>query len=162
MNDSKPIDKINLKVYDIVSYVETKGHCNIMRFEPGTYSKLSLIRTDSEKTIIDNISKSNMCSWNTALIIYSSSFGAAQLMGFNLYGPVCKYGKSIFDYCASKEDQIDTFNAIIIAMKLSSYSLSDLAAYPETRHKFAITYNGAPGYADLIRGALDHFNFITH
>ena len=86
-----------VNMYELIAYVETCNNCKALRFEPATYAKLSITRSDSQKLLIEKIQTANKCSWGTALMIYSSSFGATQIMGFNLYGPMINYQKSIMN-----------------------------------------------------------------
>jgi hypothetical protein len=93
------------------------------------------------------------------LMIYSSSFGAAQLMGFNLYGPYVKYQKDIISYCDSEADQENSFADLTIHMGLHDISPVSLASSATLRNKFAVTWNGAPSYADGIMTALKLYHF---
>lgn len=144
-------------IFDVISWVETKRNFTSVRFEPATYAKLSVARTDSQKVIIAAIQKANVCSWGTALMIYSSSWGAAQVMGFNLYGPRTAYGKSVFDFCADETAQKFVFGSVLKEMGLDQFSVADLAVSKVTRARFALSYNGSCSYADEIVSALQHF-----
>jgi hypothetical protein len=144
-------------LFDIISWVETKHNSSAVRFEPATYEKLSVARTDSQKAIIANIMRANACSWGTALMIYSTSFGQVQLMGFNLYGPVAKYDSNIIEFCCDETVQRITFALTVASMKLDDITVAQLAASIVARHRFAITYNGSPEYADNIVAALKSY-----
>jgi hypothetical protein len=143
--------------FEIIAWVETKANSMALRFEPATYTKLLASRTDSQQQIIANIQRANACSWNTALMIYSTSWGAVQLMGFNLYGPVCKYSRSVIEYCDSDADQLESFNSLTNSMGFGGLTTDSFAASAATRLAFAGRYNGAASYADLISSSLQHF-----
>jgi hypothetical protein len=147
-------------VFDIISWVETKHNTAAVRFEPTCYDKVSAARTDSQKAIIANIMKIHGCSWGTALMIYSTSFGQVQIMGFNLYGSL-KCQKNIIAYCNDVSEQAYGFSVLRAIMHLSDITVAQLAASPVARHRFAITYNGAPEYADEIVAALKSYGIAV-
>lgn len=147
-----------ISLFDVISWVETRCNSMAVRFEPATYEKLSASRTDSQKAIIANIIKMNGCSWGTALMIYSSSFGEVQLMGFNLYGPQINYQKNIIEFCSDKLAQATTFGLFLKQVKLTDITVAQLAASNVARARFALTYNGGAAYADQILLALKALN----
>lgn len=149
----------NIDLFSLISQVETNHNSKAVRFEPATYSKLSVLRTDSQKLIIAAIQKANACSWGTALMIYSTSWGTAQIMGFNLYGPYVKYTKDVISYCDSQTDQENSFADLTIHMCLHDIAPVALAASATVRNKFAVTWNGSPEYADGIVAALKLYHF---
>jgi hypothetical protein len=143
--------------FDIISWVETKHNSSAVRFEPATYEKLSVARTDSQKAIIARIMQRNECSWGTALMIYSTSFGQVQLMGFNIYGPTVNYDSNVIEYCNEGSSQENSFLLFIRSVGLADITVAQLAASVVARHRFAITYNGSPEYADNIVAALKSY-----
>lgn len=160
-------------LFDIIAWVETKSDGTLFRFEPAIYTKLSLARTDSQKQIIAAIQKANPgMSWNTALVVYSTSYGATQIMGFNLYGPQLRYQDTVADFMGVPlggdsmpsdricVDQIVYSNRLFAAMSID-FTPAALAVSPALRHKFAVTWNGAPEYADLIVDSLKDHHFIV-
>lgn len=148
-------------MFDVSAWVETKCDSKAVRFEPAIYSKLLLNRSDSQKSIVARIQTANGCSWNTALMIYSASWGAVQLMGFNLYGPAIAYPGSLFDYAENPLDQQRTYARFLTSLGYSDLSPIAMAADATLRHNFAIRYNGAPSYADLISQSLEHFGIAV-
>ena len=142
----------------LIGYVETKNNYSSLRFEPTTYTKLSLNRTDSDKLLIAKIQQVNDCSWHTALMIYSTSFGQCQLMGFNLYA---NYDGKIVDYLTDKIQQTKSFAYFVGTNRLLDFDPQSLANSKLSRIQFAHIYNGAESYADLIADALKHFNFTV-
>ncbi|HET8707114.1 MAG TPA: N-acetylmuramidase domain-containing protein [Pseudomonadales bacterium] len=148
-------------LFDVIAWVETKTNCKLIRFEPATYQKLSTSRTDSEKLIISNIQKACECSWGTALMICCTSWGATQIMGFNLWGPL-GYTKSAIDFLENEADQHVMFLRFLRANKLGDFTPAMLAQSNDARHHFAAVYNGADSYADLIAQALAHFGLSVN
>jgi hypothetical protein len=145
-------------VFDIISWVETKHNSMAVRFEPSTYNKLSATRTDSQKAIIANIVKYCACSWGTALMIYSSSWGETQIMGFNLYGPDINYTDSVIKFCVDLPMQQTAFNKLVASMKLADITVAQLAVSKVARARFAVTYNGSSDYSANIVEALKAYN----
>lgn len=163
-----------MNLFNLIAWVETRGNFKSFRFEPATYAKLLLFRTDSQKLIIQKIVDCNGgasgCSWHTALIIYSSSWGAVQIMGFNLYGPVCNYMGNVSDFLQNvsvKSDgatvvfsnQETAFNRFILSLKLDGATPENLASHAALRRAFALEYNGSPDYMSCISEALTANNF---
>jgi hypothetical protein len=147
-------------VFNIISWVETKHNTAAVRFEPAVYEKISVNRTDSQKAIISRIMKANDCSWGTALMIYSTSFGAVQLMGFNIYGPKVNFDGNVIDYCVTPDDQHDSFAKILEEMELQSITVAQLALSKVARAHFAAIYNGPAdidAYAANIVTALKNY-----
>ena len=97
-------------------------------------------------------------------MVYSTSWGDAQLMGFNLYGPKISYQKSVVDFLCSLDDQRATFAAFVEGDSVLNVTVPELAANPGARHAFALRYNGAPEYVNVIEASLRHFgiSFVPH
>ena len=144
-------------LFQVIAWVETKHNSMALRFEPATYQKLSTNRTDSQKAIIAKIMQRNACSWGTALMIYSTSFGETQLMGFNIYGPTVDYQGNVINFCMSETAQKSGFDNFLKQEKLTDITVTSLAASKVARMRFALTYNGSPTYADEIVAALKFY-----
>ena len=140
-------------LFDIIAWVETKNVQHAMRFEPSVYARVA----DQWLPEMVAAQKANSCSQGTARMIYSTSFGAAQIMGFNLYGQ--GYAGDISTFCwdiRAQETQFDAF----VKRKNIVCTPEDLAGIPIVRRHFAQVYNGAPDtYAPLIAQALQHYGF---
>ena len=154
LNNTAPVS-----LFELISYIESSSDSRAIRFEPATYAKLLMNRSDSQKLLISQIQKSNGCSWHTALNIYSSSYGSAQIMGFNLYSSIANYRGHIVDFLNSRPLQVSAFNDYLNKSGLSLLTISQLASDPAARHHFAVSYNGSAEYADSIVAGLKHFNF---
>lgn len=150
-------------IADIVSYIETKGDPQALRFEPATYARLTDGNfTKPHRAILQRIQDIHSCSLYTACMIYSTSFGAFQIMGFNLYGNAIKYNAPIFEYCSAASAQLQTFNAFIVAENLTSYTPQVMAESKSMRETFADIYNGSvDAYTPLIVGALEHYGYVV-
>jgi hypothetical protein len=153
-------------MFAVIAQVETLTNSRAIRFEPATHARLTLTRTDAQKTIINRISEAHRknsmeISWGTSLMLYACSYGAVQLMGFNLWGPICNYQKTFVDFMECEADQRIMFERFLSAMRLDRFSPEGLAGSPEARHHFAVTYNGAPEYGDRIADALKSFGYIV-
>ena len=160
-----------LDIFDLIAQVETGRNFEAMRFEDGVYARIVANRTDAQKVIIANIIKANGgqfgCSWHTALMIFSTSFGAAQIMGFNLYGRVCGFPGSVIDFMRPGQGAIVNviaescqrviFSHLLQSMNLGGATPENLAGSAAGRKAFAVDYNGSPAYADAIILALEHF-----
>lgn len=91
-------------------------------------------------------------------MIYSASYGAVQMMGFNLYG-LCGYTKTVTEFLASQADQELILHKFLAANHLSDYSPEFLAVNKAERLVFAKTYNGSIDYNAPMELALKHFGF---
>lgn len=140
-------------LFDIIAYVETKHNYRLMRFEPLVYDRISQRQTLNDNEILALIQKIHTCSLGTAHMLYSTSFGAAQEMGFNLWGP---HGSTmdVVSFLESPDEQMRVFNAFV-AMDQIAYAPAQLYA-PAERLRFALKYNGAASYANLILDAMNH------
>lgn len=147
----------SLPLHDLIAWGETTANCKLFRFEPGIYSKISTVRDDSQKLIIAAIQLANAISWGSALMVYSTSWGDAQLMGFNLYGPKCSYRKSVVDFLCSLDDQREMFAKFIEDDSVMNVTVSELASLPTLRREFAMHYNGAADYVNVIEASFRHF-----
>ena len=159
-----------IDIFDLIAQVETGASFEAFRFEEDVFARISANRTDAQKVIISAIIEAHggpsKCSWHTALSIYSSSYGAVQIMGFNLYGPVCCFKNSVLDFMrlATTNDpttadscQRVIFSHLLKAMALDKATPENLATSPALRKAFAVEYNGSENYAAGIVSALAHF-----
>lgn len=154
-----------ITLFDIISWVETKQNQKALRFEPKVFAAKPIMDQGfADSFECQAIQKAHPgCSFGTARMIYSTSYGAVQLMGFNLYSRHIGYNKSIVDYLCNAADQRDTFARLIEGMGLSKAGPAALALSASTRLEFARKYNGATVYADQIVLALKHYGFaVSH
>jgi hypothetical protein len=147
-------------LFDVIAWIETKGNCKLMRFEPTVYANISNARSAVQQEIIARIQSVNLCSWGTALMIYSTSFGSTQIMGFNLYADQMQFYEDIATYLSDINFQVARFEGFVQWQGLDVTN-DLLASSPAERLMFARKYNGADSYADLIASALTHLNYTV-
>jgi hypothetical protein len=141
-----------VSLFDVIAYVETKNCPPLMRFEPATYARVA---SGAWTPLLDKIAQFNQCSQSTARMIYSTSWGAAQLMGFNLYD--LGYEQPVVDFAADPIAQAAMFDKFVWTKGISS-DVHTLATVPAARRFFARVYNGdTDAYEPLIVQALEHF-----
>jgi hypothetical protein len=147
-----------ITIFDLIAWVETKALPHAMRFEPVVYAHLTTgIMTPAHSAIVHKIADIHSCSLGTAQMIYSTSYGQVQIMGFNLYG-VADFGKTVFDYMACDDYQRQTFDKFLKATALDHCTPATLGASHAERLHFAMTYNGSIAYEGPMISALKHFN----
>lgn len=146
-----------IAVCDLIAHIESSGNPYAYRFEPIVYKNLSVgSLTPAHLAIVQNIMRIHSCSQSSAMVIYSSSYGLYQIMGFNMYG-LLGVEDSIFKFCNNPVDQLVAFNKLRVSMKLDGFSVSDLANDANDRMIFAQRYNGSLVYEDAIVAALQYY-----
>lgn len=148
-------DEGSVTVADVIGRVESDNNPAAIRFELAADK-----RAPQYSEIIGIIADANKCTRETARMIWASSWGEFQIMGFNLYDPrICGYTKNIAAYLASSPDQLKSFSAFVSYLRVgfSAQDSSSVFEDTQTRNAFARAYNG-PGnvldYANRIKGAL--------
>lgn len=128
----------------LIAQIESDHNLSAIRFEPKTYAKVE----SSTGSLILSIAKINRCSLPTARMIYSTSWGAYQLMGFNWYAlGLTSYVDSIF---LSDSLQRDFFFKFLTQRGINK-TLSDIMSSDESINHFALMYNGSTQYADRMK-----------
>lgn len=147
-----------LTIGELVAWIESRGDAAAIRFEPTVYNKfagnISLL-PKAVQVILQRIQIVNRCNVHTAAMIYSSSWGAYQSMGFNVYADECE--TTISDYLGSPRLQAAQFNAFLKRSGLADFTPGKLAADQAARYKFSIKYNGSIAYETGMINALTHF-----
>lgn len=139
-------------LFDIIAWIESKNNPHAMRFEPGVYAGFTSKRTSNAWR---NARAFNACSDGTADMIFSTSFGATQIMGFNLYDGL--YAGDVVKFMDDPIAQAVAFDSFC-AQKQIKCTVDDIAGFPVLRAHFAKIYNGdANAYAAQIVYALRHF-----
>jgi hypothetical protein len=105
-----------------------------LRFEPRVYSGAK------DGNTLTRISARNHCTFETARVLYSMSFGAFQMMGFNLYG-FLNIQIPIGEYLSRTTIQDQTF-AEFCFKKHIAYTGVELRYDSQKRSHFADVYNG--------------------
>lgn len=148
-----------ITVPDIIAHIESSGDPYAYRFEPTVYKNLSTgALTPAHLEIVQNIMAVHKCSQSSAMVIYSSSYGLYQIMGFNLYDANNLNCSLQFGCFMNSTDWQSTFFARLLTRMGLTYSVDDLANNPNLRMHFAVTYNGSSVYEDAIVAALQYYN----
>lgn len=126
----------------VIADVESNSRYGALRFERRIFNRI----TDQGSTPVTvAIAKACNCSSDTAKMIYSTSWGAFQIMGFNIYDKGIGYTGDISTFLFNQDTQVAAFNTFI-KTKGIEYSIEDLKD-EHTRNTFAVTYNGSTDYA---------------
>lgn len=137
----------------IARWCESDGNYRALRFERKTFNSI----TDRGTTpVLIAIARINKCSIDTARVIYSTSFGAYQIMGFNLYNGL-GLTVDISTYLWDEKTQDNMYDKFVTQNDIS-YSVSDLKSNNEKLMRYAIRYNGSSVYADRVLKAIKALN----
>jgi len=137
---SNNIPRADASLERVIRYVESSNDPHALRFEPGTYENLGAL-SSAQIALLDKIAHFNKCDFATAKVIYSSSFGYYQMMGFNIYS--LGFGDNIFSFCDSDAYQEDIFTDFLDSRAIN-LPWSELKADQTKLLNFARVYNG-PG-----------------
>ncbi len=142
----------SVTLFDIIAWIESRGNFWAIRFEPHIFQTWN-IDADNLDDARDRCREAHNCTHETAHVIMSCSFGATQVMGFNLYSEQVGYTKSIGEFFGSRDDQQAVFYSFLNWKNLN-VAPSDLLN-ADTRNNFAKVYNGSiENYAPLILESL--------
>lgn len=136
----------------IIARIESRGNYSAIRFERRVFNAIT---NAGGNKITDRIRSIHSCSQDTAKVLYSMSFGAYQIMGFNIWG-ILEYSHKYIDFINDKSAQNNCFQSFLL-QKAIAFSPEEMARDPDKALKFAIRYNGSPNYATLIKNALDYY-----
>lgn len=133
----------NITTAHIIAAIESSNNPFAYRFEPGVMGRSR--RTD-QADLLHTIERINMVDAESASVIYSSSYGLFQIMGFNLYSEL-EYNASFGFFLANVQDQLKAFNNFLIHEKIK-FTPEELLNDTAKRQLFAQVYNG-PGNSDV-------------
>lgn len=137
-----------------IASVESDGRWDAIRFEPHVYER-ALRAPIGRKAISRLMHGHGLLSRDTYRVLWSSSWGRFQIMGFNLWGDICSYDGHFADFLKNHDAQEAALLNFLRANKIN-YSLAELIADREKLNDFARKYNG-PGnvkeYGTKIRQA---------
>lgn len=142
-------------LFEIIAAVESNGYIGAIRFEPAVYQR-SLDSWDGDLDIVRNAN--NACSKSTARMVYSSSFGAIQVMGFNLYVG-CGYRSPVAEFLKNIDDQQMVFAKFLTNHNMAHFTPEMLAGNRAAREVFAKKYNGSVDYVKPLIIALHNAGF---
>jgi hypothetical protein len=129
----------------IIRNVESSGRLSAVRFEPGIHN--SLAQLDSNLPLIEKIAGFNACNIDTAKIIFSSSFGLWQMMGFNVYS--YEFDNPILKFWESELVQRSIYDAFIVRNDIN-FSWREMLGDRTKLEKFARIYNGPANVSQYI------------
>jgi hypothetical protein len=142
-----------MKLPELIARAESNNNPWAMRFEPHVMKRMK------PNGIVQHIKGIHGCSRATAEMIYSTSWGLYQIMGFNLYG---KLGLElpIWQFLEAPEKQHKAFEQFCKAESI--WRESDIPANAELfLLEFACTYNGPHlpvAYANRLQDILARSN----
>lgn len=151
-----------LTMAEVVAWIESRNNAGAMRFEPATYNKFAGDVAKLNKAVRDILARIqivNRCSVHTAAMIYSTSWGAFQMMGFNVYAD--DGAVPISEYLASPRIQAADFVAFLKRSGLQDFTPGKLAKDQSARYKFSTKYNGSIAYDTALCAALAHFGLTV-
>ena len=128
---------------DCVAYVESRNNPLAMRYEP-TYQ---FNPANIDKAIAH--ATGGWIDTDTAAMILSTSWGAYQIMGDNLY--TLGYQGTIAEFLTTEALQLDYFNRFIQSIGFSNAAFSSMDG--QELDNFAMRYNGSPVYANSLQKA---------
>jgi hypothetical protein len=143
------IASIDPKLSAAIAAIESSGDPWAMRFEPALYQRPPRPR------IINAIMTACRCNAATARVIYCTSFGLYQIMGFNLYG-ACNVRVSAGEYMSNAALQNDALASFLRTAGFAA-TADDLLRDNKLLMHFATMYNGVgnvANYANKLKAAL--------
>lgn len=146
-----------MKLADIIKQIESSNNKLAVRFEPLFYENL---KTKTNDYAILKIKEIHKCSYYTALMIASTSWGLFQIMGYNLYF-YSLTDKTVFDFLFDEEEQEKAFEKFTQIKKIN-FTVEELKQDIEKVRKFAKYYNGdIEGYSRKILKLLEKENAVN-
>lgn len=145
----------------VIALVESSGHLYALRFEPKVFQYITQEAHDyieqnhleqivasreviAHDFLIERIAFANMCTRETAEVVYASSYGIYQIMGLALYSQ--GFDMAIGYYMGSRTEQDNSFVRYLNSRKMPT-SWAALKASPGDLEHFALRYNGNVQYA---------------
>lgn len=149
LNDSKSARLPTLD--EVIAWIESSSDQYAYRFEPLRYNERRAVAPN----VLRQIVRLHHCTDESARVIYASSYGLFQVMGFNLFWPPLLSDFTFGEYLADRNLQVDTFFAFVRFHDID-FTVTQLKdrSFAE---RFARIYNGSSAYADRIAASLQHF-----
>jgi N-acetylmuramidase len=133
----------------VIAYVESNTNKYALRFEPEVYEHVRMNPTSEQVRLVRFISQANSCTTPTAEIIYSTSFGMFQLMGFNIY-EAGGWTLSVGAYMDDLDEQKASFARFLESKKIS-FTWEELKNSKDSLEHFATEYNGPESVAYYVQ-----------
>lgn len=138
----------------LIAWIESAGNPEAIRFEPAVFARIH--PTEFKDEIVANIRRIHKCTYETACVIYASSFTQYQIMGENLYDPhFLNCALSIFDLAAAPGIQTTLFYRFCDSRKIN-FTIEQMKDSVNQAY-FASRYNGSLDYVQNIKNSLTHF-----
>lgn len=151
---------VDPKLSYIISQVESSGFSGALRFEPKVYETVK--GRGANAHFVPEIASLNHCTVETAEVIYSTSFGLYQIMGYNLYRLGLHRPVSEFQNGVQSRVLQDTAFARFLSDRNILFTVEEMRADPAKLVRFAEHYNGSEAYADRMRQvANSHYGVNT-
>jgi len=129
----------NPQLAQIIARVESTDNISAYRFEPGIFAGDSVRNRNAD--IIERITRLNDCDIDSARVIFSSSYGLYQIMGFNIYASARADIGSVLDFWEDSALQGKLFFDFLTSHGIN-YTWSQLKSSPFLLAQFARVYNG--------------------
>jgi len=129
-----------LTLAQVLSRVESSDNPYALRFEPETYQHVGEPRF---LKVLASAAFANRCSDDTAKVILASSWGAYQIMGFNLYARAGASCVGVF--LGSPDEQLKALSAMLAPWAMAPEEDAGwIVSGADKLTAFATRYNG-PG-----------------
>lgn len=154
---------VDPKLSYIVSQVESAGFAGALRFEPSVYGTIKGLTNDSNPPtkgteLVQVVARVNRCTIETAEVLYSTSFGLYQLMGYNLYRLGLHMPVSEFLSGTHGRMLQDALFAIFLSDRNINFKWNEMASDPDKLNRFAEHYNGSLAYGGRMKAiAREHY-----
>lgn len=136
----------------VIAQVESSSRDEALRFESGLYRSWESSHPEARAKIAANIRSIHACSHDTAKLIACTSWGRYQILGMNLYSPLCGCQVNIFHYVADIDFQRICLEEFL-RNKGIYFRLEDILEDFGKRSQFICGYNG-PHAVDAYWGAI--------
>lgn len=128
----------------VIEQTESARRTNAVRFEPLTYQHIGTLYSRS----LHNCVVANRCSEDTAKMICSTSWGAFQLMGFNIYADNAPcLDMSIVTFANNFACQQSAIEYFLTSIGQKDVTWEQMKLSEQVRNSFISKYNG-PGAID--------------
>lgn len=133
----------------IIAQVESSQFPFAIRYEPGIKSfQPELLRLIYKGNRLADADKFGYSA--TARVIYATSYGKFQVMGYELYQ--LGFTGAVGEYLGNEEEQERMFSMFLNAKRINS-AWESLKANQPALTQFALKYNGSDQYANRMLGA---------
>lgn len=152
-----PVPSHDAKLCAIIRRDESNDNPFAMRFERRTFNNVT---NDGRITpVLARIMTIHHCSQDTARVIYSTSWGAFQLMGFNLYNSKFGYSGTVASFLNDTDAQEDMY-ALFLQDDGINWVWDDLKNDETKLAQFAVKYNGSTDYVTAMQQAAKELGYL--